>query len=258
MRPLCLSPNSGFQWEAVGELRMVGVLGWDAPCIVSKQLLIHEPASPYKTCHHEYLLQSKRHFATTLLSFWVLGDDRVVLVPSAFANLLASIARPSFADVLTDECSWRRDEGWMMRHKFCPVSGGFGQIVVTHLALSHAKIIFVGISPSFRISRLVKYHMQPQKALAVCFLCWRGFLGALSPHCWREEELGGPEAGDALEKKRLKFWSAVAWELYSNSNFQLDMCVVINCWPPKGMTRLNTTRFVLPLQYKLLKISFGI
>lgn len=109
MRPLCLSPNSGFQWEAVGELRMVGVLGWDAPCIVSKQLLIHEPASPYKTCHHEYLLQSKRHFATTLLSYWVLGDDRVVLVPSAFANLLASIARPSFADVLTDECSLRRE-----------------------------------------------------------------------------------------------------------------------------------------------------
>ena len=52
-----------------------------------------------------------------------------MLVPSAFANLVASIARPSFADVLTDECSWRRHEGWMMSHKFAQFPVGLGKLL---------------------------------------------------------------------------------------------------------------------------------
>ena len=85
-----------------------------------------------------------------------------------------------------------------MSHKFCPVSGGFGQIVVTHRKLSHPKIILVGISPSFRIPVGEISDSAPKSASSFRPFGWPNFVMCVS---FAGEDFSGLYPHIAGEKK---------------------------------------------------------
>ena len=151
-----------------------------------------------------------------------------------------------------------KDEWWAINFAQFPV--GLGKLW-WRTGRCHQRICLLGFLLCLRISRLVKHHDPATKTASsfhqpfgwVNLSCVFPLLERISrgfiPTLLERRRVRRTGAGDALEESD--------WNLISSTRivFNFELPTRSGCshklWPPKGMTRLNATRFVLPLQHKL-------